>query len=106
MLNKKRVVASIGVGIVIFALGFFLLLFTYKLLNSPQWMLTAMTWILIWPHLLLAKVGLPYPGIVVALSIGPITDIAILSGIIYAVLSLLMGKPPNTSPPPPPSRFE
>ena len=61
MLTQNRVLVSMGAGVFIFVSGFFVLLFTYKLLNSPKWMSTGMTWILVWPHLLLAKVGFPYP---------------------------------------------
>lgn len=106
MLNQKRVFVSLGASVLIFVIGSFFLLFTYRLLNSPAWMLTVMTWILIWPNLLLSKAGFPYPGRLVSLSIGPIADFAILSVLIYVALSLLMPKSPSTTRPPPPPQFE
>jgi hypothetical protein len=105
MLNKKLVFVSIGGGILLFVIGSFLLLLTWKILKSPEWMSTVIAWILVWPVLLLVRVfPLPYPGtvgVVFALSIGITADVAILSGIIYAALSLLrrksLGPPPSST---------
>jgi len=101
MLSLKRVFVSVGAGIFSFVIGFFLLFFTYKLLNSPPWMSSAMTWILIWPNLFLAKAGVPYPGRILSLSLGPIADVSILSALIYTALSLVRRSPANNTPPPP-----
>lgn len=110
MLNKKRVFVSIGGGILIFVTGSFLLLLTWKILKSPEWMSTVIAWILVWPILLLLRVfPLPYPGkvaVVFALAIGTTADVAILSVIIYAVLSQLRRRSPSPPPPPPPVPFE
>lgn len=90
MLDKKRVFLSLGAGVFIFVSGLFLMLFAWRLLNSPQWMLTGMIWILVWPiRLSECVIGIPYTGRVgLAISIGITSDVAILSGLIYAVLSL------------------
>jgi len=99
-----------GAGILIFVIGLFVLLLTWKILKSPAWMSTVMVWILGWPILLLTHVfPIPYPGgvaVVFALSIGLTTDVVILSGIIYATLSLLRRKSPSPPPPPPPLPFD
>jgi hypothetical protein len=106
VLKRKRAVASLGAGIFIFIGGFLTLLFILRLLNSPQWMYTIIIWMLVWPTRLVGCViAIPYPkvgGAAFVLSIGIITDIAILSGLVYAALSLLGRKSPKVSPPPPP----
>ena len=66
-------------------------------------------WMIAWPLLLLVKVvGITYPGqggLVLAVVIGIATDIAVLSGLIYAGLSLFKPKSHLTSSPPPPVSF-
>src|SRR5678815_1626770 len=103
MLNKKRAFVSLGAGILIFIAGSFLLLFTWRLLNSPPWMSTALVWILVWPTRLIGCiVTIPYPregAVAFTLSVGIISDIAILWGLVYAMLSLFKSKPLPSSPP-------
>ena len=111
MLIKKRAFVSIGASIVIFLIGSFLLLLTYKLLNSPPWMSTVLVWILAWPLLLAARLfSIPSPGrvgvVMLGLSMGVAADIAILSGIIYLGLSPFWKKSPSPPPPPPPFPFK
>src|SRR6266404_8599641 len=109
MLNKKRAFISFGAGIVTYVGGSVVLLFTWKLLNSPQWMSTAIVWILVWPTRLIGCVfTIPYPrvgAVAFALFIGLIADITILSGLFYVSLSLLGRKATSLSPPTPP-RFQ
>ena len=82
MLNTKRAFVSLGPGHPRFCCRVFSLLFILRLLNSPQWMYTVILWILVWPTRLL---GVLYNSkqelakIAFVLSIGLITDIAILS---------------------------
>jgi hypothetical protein len=110
MLNKKRAFVSLGAGILIFIGGSFLLLFTWRLLNSPQWMLTAILWILVWPTRLIGCiVTIPYPrvgAVALALSVGIISDIVILWGLVYAVLSRFKSKPLSSSHPSAPLSFK
>ena len=99
---------SFGAALVVFVVVSFGVLLTWKVLRSPQWMTTIIVWIA-WPLLLLVKVvGIPYPGkggLVLAVVSGIVTDIAVLSGLIYAGLSLLKPKSHSTSAPPPPVSF-
>ncbi len=110
MLNKKRAFISLGAAILIFVIASFVILLIWKILKSPEWMSTLMVWIIAWPILLLAKViSIPYPGragLVFAISITITIDVAVLSGLVYAALSLLNGKPQRVSPPPPPFPFQ
>lgn len=107
MLNKKkRAFVSLGAGIFIFVGGFFVLLLMLRLLGSPPWMYGLLLWILIWPTRLIGCfITLPHLGgdtVLLPLTIGAIIDIAILSGLVYAVLPLFRIKSLNLSPPPPP----
>jgi len=107
MLNKKRAIISLGASILVFVIGMFFLVFTYKLLNSPAWMLNGMVWILAWPIQLLNRAScIAYPGAALTLSSGVAADVAILSGLIYVALSRFSTKPLPPSPPPPPLRFQ
>ena len=109
MLNKKRVFVSLGAGVLVFVIASFGILLTWKILKSPEWMSTAMVWIIAWPLLLLVKVAcVPYPGrggILFAVLISITIDVAVLSGLIYAALSLLSKKAPGAAPSPPPVPF-
>lgn len=49
MLNKKRMLVSLGAGILVFMVGMFFVSLTYKVLNSPAWMMTGIFWLLAWP---------------------------------------------------------
>jgi hypothetical protein len=109
MLNKKRMLVSLGTGIFLFLVGLFSILLIWKLLNSPAWMTDGIVWMLAWPIRLLSMVTpLPYPergGAVLALSVGAAADIAILTGSIYAALSRFRSKWRPPSPPPPPPAY-
>ncbi len=100
---------SFGAALVVFVVVSFGVLLTWKVLRSPQWMTTIIAWMIAWPLLLLVKVvGIPYPGkggLALAVISGIVADIAVLSGLIYAGLSLLKPKPQSTSSPPPPVSF-
>ena len=100
---------SFGAALVVFVIVSFGVLLTWKVLRSPQWMTTIIAWIIAWPLLLLVKVlGIAYPGkggLVLGVVCGIFTDIAVLSGLIYAGLSLLRPKSHSTSSPPPPVSF-
>ena len=100
---------SFGAALVVFVTVSFGVLLTWKVLRSPQWMTSIIGWMIAWPLLLLVKVvGIPYPGnggLVLAVVIGIATDIAVLSGLVYAGLSLLRPKSHSTSAPPPPVSF-
>jgi hypothetical protein len=110
MLNKKRAFVSLGASVLIFIAGSFSLLFTYRLLKSPQWLSTLMVWILVWPTRLIKRiVTIQYSRVVavaVALSVGILCDIAILSVLFYAVLSRFKSRPLPSSPPSPPLSFK
>jgi cobalamin synthase len=101
---------SLGAGVVIFVMASFVVLFTWKLLNSPEWMTILLVWVIAWPLLLLVKIiHIPYPGegaIVLAVVISITIDVAILAGLIYAALSLLNRRALPESPPPPPVPFQ
>jgi len=107
MLNKKRAFVSLGAGIFIFVGGFLGSLLILRLLNSPQWMYTGLVWILIWPTRLIGCFfTIPYlrgDAVAFPLTVGLIADIAILSGLVYAALTLSRRKSPSLSPPPPPA---
>jgi hypothetical protein len=107
MLNKKRAFVSLGAGIFIFVVGFLGVLLMLRLLNSPHGMYTVLLWILIWPTRLIGCFfTIRYPGggaVTLPLTIGPIADIAILSGLIYSALTLFRKKSPSLSPLPPPA---
>jgi hypothetical protein len=109
VLNKKRAFVSLGAGILIFVIASFVILLTWELLKKPELMSTVIVWIIGWPILLAVKViSIPYPGrsgVVFALLIGVMVDIAFLSGLIYAALSMFSRKARPTSPPPPPVPF-
>lgn len=79
---------SFGAALVVFVVVSFGVLLTWKVLRSPQWMTSIMAWTIAWPLLLLVKVvGIPYPGkggLFLAVVSGTATDIAVLSGLIYA----------------------
>lgn len=106
MSNGKKLLLAVGASLFFFAFGVLLLFFAYKLLNSPTWMLSAITWMLIWPNLLISKAGIPYPGRMLSLAVGPITNVTILSGLFYVVISLFRRTPPTTTTPPLPPRFD
>ena len=107
MLNKKRAFLSLGTGIFVFVGGFLGLLFILRLLNSPHWMYTVLLWILLWPTRLMGCFfTIPYPGggaVAFPLTIGLFANIAILSGLVYAALTLFRRKSLSLSPPPPPA---
>jgi|SRR6185295_9538749 len=107
MLNTKRAFVSLGAGIFIFVGGFLGSLLILRLLNSPQWMYTGLVWILIWPTRLIGCFfTIPYlrgDAVAFPLTVGLIADIAILSGLVYAALTLSRRKSPSLSPPPPPA---
>ena len=107
MLNKKRAFVSLGAGIFIFVGGFLVLLLILRLLKSPQWMYTVLLWILIWPTRLIGCFfTIPYlrgSAVAFPLTIGLIADIAILSSLVYAALTLFRRKSPSLFPPPPPA---
>src|ERR1044072_2950241 len=104
MVNKKRMLVSLGAGILLFVIGFLSLSFICRLVNSPAWMLNGMLWMLGWPIRILFTVGcIPYPergGAALILSVGTAADIAILTQLVYVVLSRFNRKSHQTSPPP------
>jgi hypothetical protein len=108
-LNRKWALVSFGAALVVFVIVSFGVLLTWKVLRSPQRMTTIIAWMIAWPLLLLVKVvGISYPGhlgLVLAVVVGIATDVAILSGLVYAGLSLLKPKSHLTSSPPPPVSF-
>ncbi len=109
MLNKYRALGSVGAGILIFVIGLLVILFIWKLLNSPQWLLTGMIWLLCWPWwLVMCVVHIPLTtnaNLAIALSSGAIADIAILSILIYVALARFSRMSPRPSSPPPPAPF-
>jgi len=110
MLNKKRAFISLGAGILTFVIASFVILLTWKILKSPEWMSTVIVWIIGWPILLLTKViRIPYPGrggIVFAILVSVTIYVAVLSRLIYAGVSLINRKAQRPSPPPPPIPFQ
>jgi hypothetical protein len=110
MLNKKRALGSVGAGILIFVSGMFFILLVYKLLNSPLWLITGSLWLLGWPFWLVTYVVcIPLTAkasLAIALSTGVAADIAILSGLVYATLSLFSRSLTRPTPPPPPASFD
>lgn len=107
MLNKKRrALVSLGAGILIFVGSSFSLLLILRLLNSPQWMYTVIIWILFWPTRLIGCfITIPYQrggALAFVLAIGVLTDVAILSVLVYAALSLIRRKSASLPPPVPP----
>jgi|GEM_PF-5088093 len=110
MLNKYRALGSLGVGILIFVIGMMVILFIWKLLNSPQWMTTGIIWLLCWPMWIAMwffRIDLTSnSSVAIALSSGVIADIAILSLLIYLALAKFSRLSPRPSSPPPPTPFD
>lgn len=110
MPDAKRALGSVGAGILIFVIGFLVILFIWKLLGSPLWMLTGIAWMLCWPFWLLTSVvHIPLAAranLAIALCSGVLADVAILSGLVYAALSRFSRMSPRPSSPPSPVPFD
>ena len=111
MMNKKRMLVSLGAGILLFVVGLFSLLLIYRLVNSPAWLATVIVWMIVWPfRIFLMVVCIPhYPekaGVALMLAGGAAADIAILTQLVYLALSRFSGKSRRTAPPPPPPAYQ
>lgn len=95
MLNKKRLFVSLGAGILIFVIASFIILLTWKVLNSPQGM-TVLAWRVAWPVLLSTRVvripSLGQGAIVFSFLVSITIDNVIVSGLVYAALSIVNKK--------------
>jgi hypothetical protein len=105
MLDKKRTFASLGAAVFILSC-LFLVVLTSRSLKGPGWISTLIIWIFFWPVLLfLHFFHVPYLGragvVALAISVGLITDTAVLFGLAYAALSLIKWKSHQADPPPP-----
>jgi membrane-anchored protein YejM (alkaline phosphatase superfamily) len=96
MLNKKRTLASFGAAVFILSC-LFLIVLTSRSLKGPEWISTLIIWIYFWPVMLFGHFfQIPYLGrarvVALAISVGLITDTAVLFGLAYAALSLIKWK--------------
>jgi len=109
MPDKKRTFAALGAAVFILSCLFMIVL-TSRGLKRPEWISTLIIWILCWPVLLFVHFfEIPYLGrvglVALAISVGLITDTAVLFGLAYAALSVIKRKSHEATPPPPPVGF-
>ena len=83
-----------------------MIVLTSRSLKDPQWISTLIVWIFCWPVLLFAHfLDIPYFGrvglVALTISVGLITDTAVLFGLTYAALSVIKRKSYEATPPPP-----
>jgi ABC-type multidrug transport system permease subunit len=105
-LDRKRALLSTGSGFFI-AFGLFVFVLLVTAFKAPDWILTALTWVLGWQFWLwLLRFIFPFVGhdavVWTSICVGVLVDALVFSALIYTVLSVFKTKSPAPSLPPPP----